>query len=117
MFIIKESPIHGKGLFATTDVPAGTLIGEYTGQRLPASVYEKTNNKDYMFRVSMGGRKHHYIDAKESLSCTVRYINHHTTAREPNVYAYQYRQRIFFRLLKDVVPGEEITVSYGNRYW
>lgn len=116
MFTIKASSIHGKGVFATTDVPAGTLVGEYTGQRLPASVYEKTDNKDYMFQVNMGGRKRHYIDASES-SCTVRYINHHTAAQEPNAYAYQYRQRIFFRLLKDVLPGEEITVSYGNRYW
>jgi SET domain-containing protein len=116
MFIINASSIHGEGVFSTTDVPAGTLIGEYTGQRIPASVYEKTDNKDYMFQVNMGGRKHHYIDASQS-SCMVRYINHHTTAGEPNAYAYQYRQRIFFRLLKDVVLGEEITVSYGKEYW
>ena len=115
MFRIQPSPIHGKGLFATVDAPAGALVGEYTGARIPCSVYEQTTNKDYMFQVNTGRNKHHYIDASNSLSCCARYVNHDDDA--PNAYAYQYRRRIFFRLLRDVTAGEEITVSYGSEYW
>ena len=33
-FVVRRSPIHGRGAFATRPIPAGTRLIEYAGQRL-----------------------------------------------------------------------------------
>ncbi len=32
LFEVHDSPIHGKGVFARREIPAGTRIMEYTGE-------------------------------------------------------------------------------------
>ena len=33
-FAVRESKIHGRGVFATRKIPAGALVVEYTGDRI-----------------------------------------------------------------------------------
>ena len=37
-FEIRESPVHGRGAFATRPIKAGARVGEYTGERISTRV-------------------------------------------------------------------------------
>lgn len=97
----------GKGLFAATDLPAGTRLGEYTGHRTKA----QPRNGNYVWEVNIyhpnGSFSHHeYVDARRTPTC-----------RLINAEMYQHRGRVFYRTTKRVRRGTEIIVDYGEEYW
>lgn len=105
--IVKESTIAGKGCFALEDIPAGTLIGEYTG---PIITFEEADDiygedeETYLF--SLEGNK--CIDATHH-DCTMKYINH---CCNPNCEADEENDRVFYKAKRDIKVGEELTVDY-----
>ena len=89
---VKDSPIHGKGLFATCFIPANTLLGRLTGEY-----------------TSIDGAHVIWLDENTGfqVSCNLCYINH---SQEPNAVYYD---DLEVHTLKDIHPGEEITHDYG----
>ena len=68
---VKNSIIHGNGLFATKVIPKGEFIIEYTGKVLPHSkIIEQGTISDKILKMTG-----HIIDAMERGS-NARYINH-----------------------------------------
>ena len=90
---IKESSIHGLGLFATEDIPAGTDLGE-THYYLSGM----------MIRTPLGGFYNH-SDNPNSKRVAKERIRPFGTERAI-VYSYK------LMTLKDIKAGEEITVTY-----
>ena len=43
---VKQSEVHGKGVFAVTDIPKNTQIIEYTGERISWKVAEERHPHD-----------------------------------------------------------------------
>ena len=111
----------GKGLFAATDLPAGTRLGEYTGHRTKA----QPRNGNYVWEVNIyhpnGSFSHHeYVDARRTPTCILRYANGARTPAQRrliNTEMYQHRGRVFYRTTKRVRRGTEIIVDYGEEYW
>lgn len=115
-YILKQSPIHGTGVFARRRIQAGERIIEYKGERLEWDKAQERStqenrplNHTFFFsladgRVIDGGRKGN----------EARFINH---SCEPNCEAYEYENgRVYIYALKDIRRGEELNYSYPLIY-
>jgi SET domain-containing protein len=101
------SPIHDRGLFARWEIPAGTAIVEYVG--------EKITKHESLARCEEGNHCIFALDADFDLDGNVpwnpaRLINHHCT---PNCEATLVEGRIWIMAKRDIQPREEITFNYG----
>jgi uncharacterized protein len=103
----KESPIHGMGGFAKTNVPKGTRIIEYAGQKITKSesVRRCSENNWCIFA----------LDEQFDLDGAVgwnpaRFINHSCS---PNCEAEFIDGHIWIIAIRDIKNGEELTFNYG----
>ena len=111
-FIVRDSKVHGKGVFATRKIPAGTRIVEYKGERID---WEETVRREnakpadsyhtFFFSLEDG----RIIDGGVRGS-DARWINH---ACEPNCEAQEEDGRVFIYALRDIARGEELNYDYG----
>ena len=46
----------------------------------------------------------------------MRYVNCSRSENEENLVAFQYREEIYYRVCKDILPGTELLVWYGDEY-
>jgi uncharacterized protein len=90
---VKESAIHGKGLFAANPISAGDLIGRIDG--IPAK-----RDGRYVLWLS--------DDQGVRVRCHLRFINH---SHRPNAVYYDTLEVI---ALRNIAPGEEITHNYDQ---
>lgn len=105
--VIKRSEI-GLGLFATVDIPKGTRIVQYTGQRIPKDDVEKHKGK-YLFTLNDKWT----IDGK-SRTNLARYANH---SCRPNAKSITTIKTIWIVAGRKIKAGEEITYNYGKDYF
>ncbi|HYN84318.1 MAG TPA: SET domain-containing protein-lysine N-methyltransferase [Pyrinomonadaceae bacterium] len=108
---VRESPIDGRGCFATAFFPKGRKIAEYAGERISRREAERRMKRRRKHRVC-------YIDPRTYLDGArggngTHYINH---CCEPNSYMRVTRGHILFMALRDIHPGEEITMDYVTTY-
>ena len=104
---IRKSTINGKGCFATKLFPRGKKIAEYTGERISDFEATKRGRNRRILRIC-------YINSRWSLDGSrggngTHYINH---CCEPNAYMKNLYGHVLFFALRDIQPGEEITVDY-----
>ncbi len=117
--VVRKSRIHGTGVFAKTDIPSGTRIIEYIGDRITKkesdrryqAAWERAENGNgkkgivYIFTLN----KRHDIDGDVSWN-TAKYINH---SCDPNSETDIIRGRIWIIAIKDIRKGDEISYNYG----
>ena len=111
-------PDAGLGVFALRDIKKGERLGEYTGRRIDEKTFQRMQNTQYVFEVSLAGGKSEYIDA-ESSPCIMARINGAKTdaqKKKVNVRSYQYAKRIFYQAKQDIGKGEELLIYYGPDY-
>lgn len=94
--VVKESEIHGKGLFAVEDIREGQLIGKIKG---------KKTCKDGPYVLWMNVDSNH-SEGIEVL-CSLKYINH---SKNPNVAYYDDRTVV---ALRRISVNQELTHDYG----
>lgn len=103
---VRNSPIHGRGVFALQHIPRRTRVVEYTGRRERWSLHKhKRSAHTEIFHISPT----HILNPVEGGSIA-RYINHSCA---PNCEAIQEEDRIFIYALRDIRPGEELFYDYG----
>ena len=109
---VRESGIHGKGVYAIRPINAGDKVLEYKGEiltwkraqaRHPHDVSQP--NHTFYFHLDDG----HVIDAKHTGN-SAKWINH---SCEPNLEAEQNGNRIFLNALRNIKIGEELSYDYG----
>ena len=112
---VRQSPIHGNGVFARRPIAAGTRIIEYRGERISwdeatrraAEAGGPVNHTFYFSladgRVIDGGRRGN----------EARWINH---ACSPNCEAYEDQGRVYIHALRDIEAGEELNYNYALIY-
>ncbi len=120
--VVRNSRIHGRGVFAKKNIPAGARVIEYVGERLTkAQAYKradipldrhKEDDKIYGAVYIFELNKRYDIDGDVPYN-TARYINH---ACDPNCETDIIRGRIWVIALKDIKKGEEISYNYGYDY-
>ena len=115
---VKNSKIHNNGVFAAKDIPKGTKVIEYKGNKLTkdqsddrATEIEEMNksNPDYGAVYIFELNKKYDIDGSPEWN-TARWINH---SCEPNCEIDIIKDHIWVIALKDIKKGEEISYNYG----
>ena len=113
---VKQSEVHGKGVFAVTDIAKNTQIIEYTGERISWKVAEERHphdpqqpNHTFYFGLEDGST----IDAKYGGN-EAMWINH---SCKPNCEALEEdfgkTTRVFLYAKKNIKKGEELFYDYG----
>ena len=106
---IRESTINGKGCFATIRFRRGRKVAEYAGERITSLEAEHRGRRRRKLRIcDLDGRWS--LDGSRGGNGT-HYINH---SCEPNAYMKTLRGHVLFFALRDIRPGEEITIDYEN---
>jgi uncharacterized protein len=111
-FEIRESPIHGKGAFATQRIPAGIRLIEYAGERLTPE------EADARYPDEPGVPQHTFLFAIDDdivIDAGVngndaRWINH---SCEPNCDAIVEGGRIWIESIRTIEAGEELAYDYA----
>lgn len=117
--VVKQSSIHSRGVFAARDIPKGTEVLEYLGEKI-SKKESKRRADDRLARAKETGEAAVYIfdlNAKWDLDGSsvepndARFINH---SCDPNCEAYQDEEdRIFITAERDIKKGQELTYNYG----
>ena len=104
---VGTSPIDRQGLFAATDIPHGTRIIEYRGEKITKgeSARRLAQYNAYIFHFNA----QYDIDG-ETPGNTARYINHSCT---PNCAVDITTDTIWIVALRDIQAGEELCFNYG----
>lgn len=114
-----KSPIHGNGVIAVAEIPAGRRLVEYVGEVITQTEatrrYGGSADDGHTFLFTL--TPNHVIDANVNGNLA-RWINHSCA---PNCEALvdtapgkdRRRDRIFIHSLRPIAKGEELTYDYG----
>ena len=113
LYVVRNSGIHGRGVFAVRQIRKGTRILEYTGERISNDEADRRYDDTRM-------QRHHTflftLDSKTVIDGAISvgggdasYINH---SCEPNCEAVITGKKIFIHALRGIEPGTELTYDY-----
>jgi SET domain-containing protein len=111
-YVVRHSPIHGRGVFATRTIAKGTDIIEYRGRRISAEEADNLPDSDpdnpfhtFLFELNDG----RVIDAAVRGNAA-RWINH---SCQPNCVPYEDDEgRVFIEAKRTIRAGEELSYDY-----
>ncbi|MFN7928111.1 MAG: SET domain-containing protein [Blastocatellia bacterium] len=98
----------GLGLFALEKIPPEQRLIEYTGERIAVAAAVQSESQFLMHL-----NKTYYLDGADEANLA-RYINH---SCQPNSAAYTTGRHVWIWSEKEIQPGEEITLDYGEEYF
>ena len=108
---VKNSAIHGHGVFARRKIRAGTMLLEYLGEHISyaqactdLAARDDDTNHTFLFSLADGS----VIDGGRGGN-DARWINH---CCEPNCEAREDAGRITIHALRDINRGEELNYNY-----
>jgi len=104
---VRQSGVHGRGVYATQFISEGTRIIEYTGQRVAWEAAPDDDNDPHTF--NFGLENGEVINA-EIGGNDARWINH---SCDPNCEAIEEDDRIFIYAMRDIEPTEELFYDYA----
>jgi uncharacterized protein len=104
---VAKSSIHGMGCFATVPFARGKKIAEYTGEKITNAEAERRGAHRRILRIS-GLDDRRSIDGSRGGNGT-HYINH---SCRPNCFMRTTYGHLLVFALRDIQPGEEITLDY-----
>jgi SET domain-containing protein len=113
LYVVRQSPIHGRGVFAARYIRKGTRILEYTGERISNREADRRYDDKKM-------KRHHTflftLDPKTVIDGAIptgggdaSYINH---SCDPNCEAVITGKKIFIHALRGIEPGAELAYDY-----
>ena len=113
LYVVRNSHIHGRGVFAARRIRKGTRIVEYTGERIDNDEadrrYDDTKMKrhhTFLFTLD----KNVVIDGAIARGGSdASFINH---SCEPNCEAVITNKRIYIHALTTIHPGTELAYDY-----
>ena len=108
---VRNSAVHGRGVFALAHIPKGTRILEYLGDRVSHEAadaryddHDENDNHTFLFIVD----RHTVIDAGVRGN-DARFINHQCAGNCESVIQYR---RVFIDAARDIAAGDELGYDY-----
>ena len=111
---VRNSPLHGLGVFALERITTGARIIEYLGERVSHSEADRR----YLHKDPRDSHTFLFtVDARTVIDAGVggneaRFVNH---ACEPNCESVIERRRVFIDAVRPIAPGEELSYDYQIR--
>ena len=107
---VRESSVHGRGVFASKDIKKGKKIIEYTGARIPwEEAHRRFNDKKaHSHTMFFGIDDTTVIDGNDGGN-EAKYINHSCS---PNCKSKNDEGRIFVYAKKNIKKGDELFYDY-----
>jgi hypothetical protein len=111
LFEVRDSRLHGLGVFAARRIAKGTRLMEYLGERVSHAEADlryahKDAGDNHTFLFTVDSRT--VIDAGSGGN-EARYVNH---CCEPNCESVIENHRVFIEALRTIEPGEELSYDY-----
>ena len=110
--VVRNSPIHGRGVFALRKIPKGTRIIEYKGRLITDKEADRRYSRAHehsphtmLFSVDGGW----VIDATRHGN-SARWINHSCA---PNCEIEEENHRVFIEARRDIRAGDELVYDYN----
>jgi len=111
---VRDSALHGRGVFTAGRIARGTRIIEYLGERVSHAEADRryshrppADNHTFLFIVDARTVIDAGVDGNEA-----RFVNH---ACEPNCESVIENRRVFIEALRTIEAGEELTYDYQIR--
>ncbi|MBS3092383.1 SET domain-containing protein-lysine N-methyltransferase [Candidatus Pacearchaeota archaeon] len=115
---VKDSEIHGKGVYTAKDIAKGTKVIEYVGEKISKEegskrekiqeeISKQNNLKGAVYIFELNDK--YDIDGNFEYN-TARLINH---SCDPNCEIEIIQDRIWIIAIKDIKTDEEITFNYS----
>lgn len=108
---VRQSPVHGKGVFALLPLRAGERIFEYKGMvttwREAARWNARRSDSGHTFLFGLSDGR--VIDGGRGGN-GARWLNHACAA---NCEAVEGDGRVFIEAVRDIAPGEELFIDYA----
>ena len=108
---VRNSEVHGRGVFSTRNIKKGERIIEYLGDRVSHAEadrrYESKDENDshtFLFIVDSKTVIDAGVDGNDA-----RFFNQ---SCDPNCESTVEKRRVFIDALRDIEPGEELTYDY-----
>ena len=115
---VRGSDVHGRGMFAIKDIPEGTEVIEYLGERIDKEESNRRGNALFDESKDTGGAQVYLFTLDDDWDLdgnfdwnTARLVNH---SCEPNCEAQIDEDLgIWLVALREIEEGEELTFNYG----
>ena len=110
--VVRNSPIHGRGIFAVGAIAKGERIIEYTGERISHAEADRRYGELHegsSHTMLFAATDEIVIDATKR-GGPARWINH---SCRPNCEADETEGRVFISSIRAIRPGEELSYDYN----
>ncbi|MBI4449245.1 SET domain-containing protein-lysine N-methyltransferase [Candidatus Woesearchaeota archaeon] len=115
---IRQSNIHSFGAFATRNIPKGTRVIEYTGEKVTSEECKRREDQylaEHKQDPAKGGVYLFELDDDWTIDANrtediAKYINH---SCDPNCEIEMNNGHIWIVALRYIAAGEELTYNYG----
>ena len=110
---VRQSPIHGQGVFALRNIPWGVRIIQYSGEHIDDKEANRRMDRgaDGIFELAPGEN----IDGRSNGSLA-QFINHER--RAPNCFVLRDGGEIWIVAgINGIKRGQELTYDYGTDYF
>lgn len=104
--LLRPSPIHRWGVYASEPIPPRRKVIEYTGERISRRETLRRGQADLTYLFTLDN----YWTLDGSVGGSgAEFINH---SCDPNLYSCIFKGHILYMSKRDIEPGEELTVDY-----
>ena len=111
--VVRESPIHGRGVIADEDIPWGKKIKEYGGAIIGDKEAAKRIARGANAIMDLGdGRNIDGFDEGNGAA----FVNHNR--KHPNCFLLRGKKKVWIVAgIEGIKAGEELTYDYGSDYY
>jgi SET domain-containing protein len=103
---VRDSAVHGRGVYAKQFIAKNRRILEYTGERVPWEAAPDDPNDPHTFNF---GLENGDVINPEVGGNDARWINH---SCDPNCEAVEEEDRVFIYAMRNIQRGEELLYDY-----
>ncbi|KAF7658186.1 hypothetical protein LDENG_00016490 [Lucifuga dentata] len=99
-----------------SSIPKGTRFGPFQGKLVNTSEIKTYDDNTLMWEVFENGRLSHFVDGKGGSGNWMSLVKCARFPEEQNLIAVQVQGQIFYETCKEIRPGQELLVWYGDCY-
>ncbi|TDG97241.1 hypothetical protein EPR50_G00224060 [Perca flavescens] len=99
-----------------SSIPKGTRFGPFQGKMVNTSEIKTYDDNTLMWEVFENGRLSHFVDGRGGSGNWMSLVKCARFPEEQNLIAVQVQDQIFYEACKEIRPGQELLVWYGDCY-